>query len=75
MDTKITIEIQAEKINNNYFSFTCPFCVKSKHSKKNIEHRFSSQNNTDNRIENRSGTCLNLNTYYCIYITENTLRI
>ena len=63
MDTKITIEIEAEQINNNYFSFTCPFFVKSKHSKKN------------NRIENRSGTCLNLNTYYCIYITENTLRI
>ena len=40
MNTKITIEIQAKEINNNYFSFTCPFCLKSKHSKKNLDHRF-----------------------------------
>jgi len=75
MKTKITIEIEAKTISNNYYSFECPFCFKSKHSKKHIEHRFSSQNNTDNRIENRNGTCLNLNTYYNIYITDNTKRI
>ena len=75
MNTKITIEIQAKEINNNYFSFTCPFCLKSKHSKKNLDHRFPSQDNTDDRIEYQNGTCVGLNSYYIIHINNKTLRI
>ena len=75
MNTKITIEIEANTIDKNYYSFTCPFCLKSIHSKKNIEHRFNSQNNIDNRIEYKNGTCKNLNSYYIIHITDNNNRI
>ena len=84
MKQNIRIEVEADTINNYEFTFTCPLCRKSIHSKKNAIHRHGSAGNTDNRIEVRCGHCIKENWFipnkdfnieFHILITDNTLRI
>lgn len=75
MNTKITVEITAKSINENYFLVECPLCKKSVHSKFPKLHQHGSCGNTDNRIEHRSGHCINHNTNFIIHITDETERI
>tara|TARA_R110000744_G_scaffold188759_1_gene308022 strand:- start:2569 stop:2826 length:258 start_codon:yes stop_codon:yes gene_type:complete len=85
MIQNIRIELEADTINKDVITFTCPLCRKSIHSKKNDTHHYSSGNNTDNRIEVMSGRNCNRSSWFIpnknfyvdfqIHITNNTIRI
>ena len=74
MKTKITIETEAKYIDYNYMLVECPLCLKTTHSKFHKLHQHGSNNNTDNRIEHRTGHCMTHNTHFIIHITDNTKR-
>ena len=75
MKIKFNIEIQAETINEKCYSFKCPMCYKSKHSKKPMTHSYPSDNNLNDRIENVVGYCKNRNVFFSVFINENTKRV
>lgn len=76
MKTKITVDIEAKKIDMNHIFVECPFCKKSVHSIKPKIHLHGSNHNIDNRIEHRVGHCNREESIiFKIHITDFTERV
>lgn len=74
MKTRYQIDIQANSINSKCFSFECPLCYKSIHSKKPRVHSYPSQDNLNNRIENVVGFCKDKDVFFSVHINDSTER-
>lgn len=74
MKTRYHIDIQATSINSKCFSFECPLCFKSIHSKKPMTHSYPSNENLNNRIENTIGYCKDKDVFFSVHINEKTDR-
>lgn len=68
----ITINLDADGIDNKFIYFKCPICYKSEHSRKHATHTVPSYNNRDLRLEVHPRICNTMPTVFFLNVKAST---